>query len=342
MTPTQVNHLNVGLMVASMGAAFVLPFEVFLISYAVLGPLHYLTELSWLHDRGYFANHKSECVGLAVIALVSVFASGHFQSVTNAQVQTWTPEMSIAALGLALMAVLVRSTRMRWIILAILIGTSVYAHWLNQNLETRPGARPFNLYDIVFNIYLTTIIHVFVFTGAFVLYGALKSNSRSGLVSFWVFLGCAAGCLLAPASGAPELSEYTVNAYNMTSSLLLSDLVYHLPFYDPLAHPNEVFKAPAAIQVGRFIAWAYTYHYLNWFSKTSIIKWHEVPMSRFVVVVLIWIASLAVYAYDYREGLRWLLLLSLLHVFMEFPLNWRSFIGIGSELMGRVRRYASS
>ena len=40
MTPTQVNHLNIGLMVASMAAAFTLPFEVFLISYAVLGPLH--------------------------------------------------------------------------------------------------------------------------------------------------------------------------------------------------------------------------------------------------------------------------------------------------------------
>ncbi|MHC4852364.1 MAG: hypothetical protein ACYTF5_10115, partial [Planctomycetota bacterium] len=78
MTPTQVNHLNIGLMVASMAAAFVLPFEVFLISYAVLGPLHYLTELSWLHDRGYFAIHKSECVGLVLIALLSVFASGHF------------------------------------------------------------------------------------------------------------------------------------------------------------------------------------------------------------------------------------------------------------------------
>ena len=34
--------------------AFFLPFEVFLFAYAFLGPLHYLTEISWLHDRNIF------------------------------------------------------------------------------------------------------------------------------------------------------------------------------------------------------------------------------------------------------------------------------------------------
>lgn len=328
-------------MVASMGAAFALPFEVFLISYAVLGPFHYLTELSWLHDRGYFANHKSECVGLALIVALSVFASGYFPAVTIPEIQTWSPDMSVLGLGLALMAVVARSRRARWISLAVLVAVVAYAHWLNQSLEAKPGRREFTTYDVIFSIYLTTIIHVFVFTGAFVLYGALKTNSRSGLVSFWVFLGCAAACLFVPSTGAPQLSDYTVAAYRITSEPLLGYLVYHLPFYEPL-HADEVFTAPAAIQVGRFIAWAYTYHYLNWFSKTSIIKWHEVPKYRFVIVVVIWIASLGLYYHDYREGLRWLLLLSLLHVFMEFPLNWRSFMGIGSELMGRIRRYASN
>src|ERR1043165_8502495 len=43
-------------MIFSCVAAFVLPFELFLFSYAVLGPLHYLTEISWLHDRKYFGS----------------------------------------------------------------------------------------------------------------------------------------------------------------------------------------------------------------------------------------------------------------------------------------------
>jgi hypothetical protein len=32
--------------------------------------------------------------------------------------------------------------------------------------------------------------------------------------------------------------------------------------------------SPPFFKVQSFIAFAYTYHYLNWFSKTSIIKWN--------------------------------------------------------------------
>src|SRR4051812_17287958 len=35
--------------------AHLLPFELVLFSYAFLGPAHYLTEISWLHDRKYFS-----------------------------------------------------------------------------------------------------------------------------------------------------------------------------------------------------------------------------------------------------------------------------------------------
>lgn len=49
-----INYANIGLMLLSCAAAYVVPFELFLFSYAVLGPLHYLTEISWLNDRGYF------------------------------------------------------------------------------------------------------------------------------------------------------------------------------------------------------------------------------------------------------------------------------------------------
>jgi len=50
----QVNYLNIGLMIGSAAVAVRWPFETFLFAYIVLGPLHYLTEISWLHDRHYF------------------------------------------------------------------------------------------------------------------------------------------------------------------------------------------------------------------------------------------------------------------------------------------------
>lgn len=49
-----INSLNIGLMIISCLAAYALPFELFLFSYAVLGPLHYMTQICWLHDRAYF------------------------------------------------------------------------------------------------------------------------------------------------------------------------------------------------------------------------------------------------------------------------------------------------
>src|SRR3984885_2522166 len=54
MNAKTIDLANIVLMIISCVAAFLLPFELFLFSYAVLGPLHYLTEISWLHDRSYF------------------------------------------------------------------------------------------------------------------------------------------------------------------------------------------------------------------------------------------------------------------------------------------------
>src|SRR2546427_4816034 len=54
----KINYLNIGLMLLSLGVAFFIPFELFLFSYAILGPLHYLTEISWLHERKYFTESE--------------------------------------------------------------------------------------------------------------------------------------------------------------------------------------------------------------------------------------------------------------------------------------------
>src|SRR6476620_5858617 len=62
-----VEYANIGLMVLSLVMAAVVPFELFLISYAILGPLHYLTEISWLHDRKYFTKGNNNQIVLLII-----------------------------------------------------------------------------------------------------------------------------------------------------------------------------------------------------------------------------------------------------------------------------------
>ena len=92
----------------------------------------------------------------------------------------------------------------------------------------------------------------------------------------------------------------------------------------------------AAIGALRFIAFAYTYHYLNWFSKTGIIRWHVVSQRRIAGLVALWLVSLALYAWSWQWGYVGLLGLSVAHVILEYPLNWKTFIGIGGELRSRL------
>src|SRR5229473_1772398 len=69
MRATDAVHL--GLMLAAVGATYLVPFELLLLSYVILGPAHYFTEISWLHDRKYFLPHRSVPLGLAFVAVIA-------------------------------------------------------------------------------------------------------------------------------------------------------------------------------------------------------------------------------------------------------------------------------
>ena len=94
---------------------------------------------------------------------------------------------------------------------------------------------------------------------------------------------------------------------------------------------NWIYYSGIGIMLMRFIAFAYLYHYLNWFSKTEVFRWHKVPKARFVGVIVLWLASCGFYLYDYSLGLSVLFFLSFTHVLLEFPLNIVSIVGIGKE-----------
>lgn len=102
----------------------------------------------------------------------------------------------------------------------------------------------------------------------------------------------------------------------------------------PMEHKkinHFIFFSEIGIMLMRFIAFAYLYHYLNWFSKTEVIRWHKVPKLRFMAVIFLWIVASVFYAYDYSLGLSLLFFFSFSHVLLEFPLNVISIVGIGKE-----------
>src|SRR3984957_5219692 len=70
--------IHMGLMFAALGITYLVPFELLLLSYTVLGPAHYLTEISWLHDRKYFLPHRGLALLLSLTALGAMFMADPF------------------------------------------------------------------------------------------------------------------------------------------------------------------------------------------------------------------------------------------------------------------------
>lgn len=310
--------MNIGLMLLSLLIAFAVPFELFLFSYAVLGPLHYFTEIGWLHTKNYYTSGKYDYLFLVGFAAASL--AGHFVPALRA-VQ---PTIIYSALLAALALVVIRSIPLK--IFAVIAISFISLLLLND------------LFYIA--IFIPSIIHVYLFTGAFMLFGALKARSIPGLFSVGVLILSAALCFLIVPERSSVASQYIQSSYGYFETLHFG--IAKLLRFESLSASSDIYNSSIGLMIMRFIAFAYTYHYLNWFSKTSIIKWHKVPATFIVTTVLLWGASVGLYVADYRLGIAALGFFSLLHVFLEFPLNYHSFIGIGKEtkLIVQKRKFA--
>ena len=335
-TTRGINFANIILMLVSCAIAFVLPFELFLFSYAVLGPLHYLTEISWLHKSNYYTKNKYDFLWLVVFGLLTTISSIFpkiMEKITKAVVtilpglETWDIGSNVMFVGfmLSLIFVLIKTNYVRFLAVFLLV---IISFIFQDN----------NFYALFFTVFLPTLIHVFIFTFIFLLYGAMKSNSASGYASAVVMIGCSIACLfLFPGYTGHQISDYVRESYKDFSAVNFHIInLFHL---QDLSHAGAdifgvIYNSSTGVVVMRFIAFAYTYHYLNWFSKTSVIKWHEVPKVRMAIVLILWLSAIGFYAYNYNLGLKVLFLLSFMHVYLEFPLNFHSFIGMGRVAKG--------
>ena len=401
---SKINFLNIGLMLITAVFAFFLPFETFLLAYAFLGPLHYLTEISWLHDRQYFTKGKYDFVPLLLIGVALSYAA--FAKDFDFNIDFYKEFVALNLFDKLLVLALFSSLLFAFVknlfvkIIAILFIFIFISGWLapENASENSKSTTIFALTSL-----LPTLIHVYLFTGLFMLFGALKSRSKTGLFSVAAFLiipiYLVYGLPVTPKKN--YISDYGKEAYyadgdgffytnvsildhfrlmnepNLTNKQYLDSIInkdsktnqtpiaerqritdslsdklnqafivpnpdseyYMRPIPAKLAIPveskdyywNYVFFSGFGIMLMRFIAFAYMYHYLNWFSKTEVIRWHKVPKIRFIAVILLWMTACGLYAYNYSLGLSFLFFLSFTHVLLEFPLNMVSIVGIGKE-----------
>jgi hypothetical protein len=313
MKSSSIHHLNSVIIIISCIIAFYIPFELFLFSYGILGPLHYLTEIGWLHKKNYFTKGKYDFVYLTLVCILLVY--WNYYPPKNFGL---TADLILFSLLISIAFVFMKDWLYRIVIIAL---TLLVIGFLNN-------APQFFTWTAVF---LPTIIHVFIFTWAFMLYGVLKEKSWPGFISIIVLIVCSFILFIFQ----PENITGPVSAYAQKSYSQFAELNFRLINFfnmDELTNITQIFTTKAGIIIMRFIAFAYTYHYLNWFSKTSVIKWHLVPKKTLIITLVIWLISISLYIYEYNLGLKVLFFLSFLHVFLEFPLNIVSFTGIGKEL----------
>jgi hypothetical protein len=339
-----IDILNFFLIWFTLVLAMNWPFQLFLFSYIVIGPWHYLTEINWLDKQKYFLQSKDSRVFVwSMVALVLLLTAGTLFPATGTM--EWAKPMYNAVYGSPGNPV-AKVVQWSWSLMLIAFVTA--AAWLfTERWSLRAPIIVFCLLSsvyfyrvpaagILFGLLLPTIVHVFLFTMLFMWYGTLKSRSGWGYVNL-------ASMVLA----VVVIAVWPVRA----ESIYLSDSVIQLTLASAFHQINYVINhwfgvmndnkadlaSPAFFKVQSFIAFAYTYHYLNWFSKTSIIKWHQVEKRKFGFSAVLWVVSLALYKVDYRLGFAAVSVLSLLHVVLEFPLNFVSIRSIAGALIPKPR-----
>ena len=247
--------------------------ELFLFSYAVLGPLHYLTEIGWLHKKNYYTKGKYDFLFLTFLCALVFYFSYIQPAKTNSQI----PNIILYGVLLSLIFVFIKDNLYR-LLLAVLAIIAI--------ATSKTG----NSYFIWVGVFLPTIIHVLIFTWAFMLYGVIKNKSFAGYLSVGALGVIALSFFVIKAPGLQyQVSSYVSKSYDLF--YLLNKFL--IDFFGLTVNSNDaetiVYKTNAGFIIMRFIAFSYTYHYLNWFSKTSIIQWHKVPKKTLLITLALWL-----------------------------------------------------
>ena len=285
MRATDAVHL--GLMLSAIAVTYLVPFELLLLSYVVLGPAHYFTEISWLHDRKYFLPHRGIALALTVIAVVAAL-------IDNA---SWFGLAMWSTLIVCAMLAATTSSAEGTLLFMIAIALAAIMYSSGSSFA-------------VIGILIPTLVHVSLFTLVFMTLGAWRAGSKVQALLIVVYLLAIAAILLVPPTAEVRIASFA--------------MVGHDYFGNVGPALGRLFGIPGLkldTRLTSLLAFVYTYHYLNWFIKADVIRWADIPRARLLLVIGASAASTALYFYDYAFGFTFLLALSLVHILLEFPLN---------------------
>jgi hypothetical protein len=303
--------VNLCALLVSAAAAWVAPLPTFIVAYAVIGPFHYLTEIAWLRKKDFYFRGGvvspryylvASCVLCGVACLDLYFRRG------------WAA-YAVGALIVLSLGALVKNVRVLLGALALLVATRFFVHG----------------YGLFLAAFVPTVVHVYLFTLLFLVSGAMRGARTTVLGWLNPVLLVAIPLVLVRLSGG--LGGGTPNAYWMASETSFAPLHEYLAGLLGIGMHFDPHRAlePNAIAAFRFLAFIYLHHYLNWFAKTELLEWHKVSRRSWAAIGVVYAAAIGSYAYSFAVGFYAAYFLSLLHVLLEFPLDWRSGAGIVAE-----------
>jgi hypothetical protein len=295
--------IHLGLMLFAFAAAYLVPFELLLLAYVVLGPAHYFTEISWLHDRSYFLPHRGIAAALVILAIGAAL-------IDNA---SWFGFAMWGALIVCAMLAATTSAAEGTLLFMIAIALAAIMYASDSSFA-------------VIGILIPTLIHVSLFTLVFMTLGAWRSGSRVQALLVVVYLIAIAVILLAPPTAEIRIASFAQAAKDYFGNV------------GPAL--SRLFGIPGLkldTRLTSLLAFVYTYHYLNWFIEADVIRWADIPRARLALLIAASAGSTALYFYDYAFGFTFLLALSLIHILLEFPLNSLAMRQLGAAASSGLR-----
>ncbi len=314
MNKFDTDQLNIGFIIIALVFAILLPFELFLFSYAVLGPIHYLTEINWLKSKTYFSNtFKTAYILFGIVGLIFIIYLGNLLDISLLGINV-SKFATFATTNLILSSfifvILLEFFEKKLGLTLCLVLSIIFSLLL---------IKAHNSFHIFSFLFLPTLIHVYLFTGLFMLYGYTKQKKRLTLFGIGLLIAVPIIIYFLPISFFQPIGISTAkDTYNNSGFAMLNSFLVKL-------FKSNSNVASINIKVQCFIAFAYTYHYLNWFGKTNVIGWAKAINKKILVIILcVWLIVIGIYIYDYAIGLLLLFFMSLAHVLVEFPLNIKS------------------
>ncbi|HMT36598.1 MAG TPA: hypothetical protein PKC41_12120 [Chitinophagaceae bacterium] len=238
----KIDYVNIGLLILSCILAFLMPFELFLFAYGVLGPLHYLTEISWLHDKNYYSTDKRDVILLVVISLVlTVVTMKNYLGLADLDVEyKYVNRIIFIAFASSLFFAFIKNNLYKIIGVCIVILLSAISDRL----------------VLIFSVFLPTLIHVFLFTWLFMFYGALKNRSKPGYITVALHMVIPFILFYAfPSTHFVAVTDYGKSAYKefqMLNLTIISLLNNSRPGDGDMV--QQIFNSQTGIAIMRFIA----------------------------------------------------------------------------------------